>query len=54
MKYNEHEFTIQIEGGFACIYVDGKYQFRVKYPQAMTPEQYAKEFIDKRFRKQAK
>jgi len=48
--FKGHEFEIRIHENFAYIYVDGKCQFRVKYPQKMTPERYAQQFITNRYK----
>ena len=47
--YNKHSYEIRVREGFAYIYVDGKFVFRVKHPQQMTPEAYAQDFINKRY-----
>jgi hypothetical protein len=50
ITYKGHQFAITVKEGFAYIFVDRKFAFRVKHPQTMAPQEYAKEFIDRRFR----
>jgi hypothetical protein len=51
-EYKGHKAQIQIENGFAYIRVDGKTQFRVKHPNSYSLENYAKEFIDRKYNDQ--
>jgi hypothetical protein len=51
ISFKNHEYLIRIKGGYAYIYVDGKFAFRVEHPQKkITPQEYAEEFINNRYR----
>jgi hypothetical protein len=49
VTYKSYTGRVQFKSGFAHITVDGKFAFRVKYPQAQTPNEYIQEFIDNKF-----